>query len=159
MPRGFWSERVLAGALLVWPCVGSIYHQAGRRSTARSRYRASLRNPEGIETARSIERDNVRFGSLADIGEGYQGCPLYPPEADMLIVGIDVCYVPTSWRSATQGAMPPGVFTSCRDVAISRRRLRTSQQPERYSSKYRLAARSDGQLQKDTFDVGFHGLR
>jgi hypothetical protein len=87
---------VLAGALLVWPCVGSIYHEAGRRSTARSRYRASLRNPEGIETARSIERDNVRFGSLADIGEGYQGCPLYPPDADMLIVGIDVCYVPTS---------------------------------------------------------------
>jgi hypothetical protein len=21
---------------------------------------------------------NVRYGSLADIGEGYQGCPLYP---------------------------------------------------------------------------------
>jgi hypothetical protein len=37
---------------------------------------------------------NVRFGSLADIGEGYQGCPLYPPEANMLIVGINVCYVP-----------------------------------------------------------------
>ena len=32
--------------------------------------------------------------TLADIGEGYQGCPLYPPKADILIVGVDVCYVP-----------------------------------------------------------------
>ena len=37
---------------------------------------------------------DVRFGSLADIGEGYQGCPLYPSEADILSVGIDVRYVP-----------------------------------------------------------------
>ena len=33
---------------------------------------------------------NVRFGSLADIGEGYQGCPLCLPKADMFIVEIDV---------------------------------------------------------------------
>ena len=26
----------------------------------------------------SLALDNVRNGSLADIGEGYQGCPLYP---------------------------------------------------------------------------------
>ena len=37
---------------------------------------------------------NVRYGSLADIGEAVQGCPLLPPEADILIVGIDVCFVP-----------------------------------------------------------------
>ena len=28
--------------------------------------------------------------SLADIGEGYQGCPLYPQEADILRAGINV---------------------------------------------------------------------
>ena len=34
---------------------------------------------------------HVRYGSLADIGEACQGCPLYPQEADRLIVGINVC--------------------------------------------------------------------
>jgi hypothetical protein len=38
--------------------------------------------------------EHVCFGSLADIGEACQGCPLYPQEADMLIVGINVCSVP-----------------------------------------------------------------
>ena len=33
---------------------------------------------------------NVRYGSLADIGEKYQVCPLYAPEADILNVEIDV---------------------------------------------------------------------
>ena len=37
---------------------------------------------------------NVHFGSLADIGEACQGCPLYPSRADMLIAAIDACYVP-----------------------------------------------------------------
>ena len=33
-----------------------------------------------------------------------------PPEADMLIVGINVCYVPISdMAQRYQGAMPPGV--------------------------------------------------
>ena len=27
---------------------------------------------------------NIRFGSLADIGEGYQGCPLYPQKGTCL---------------------------------------------------------------------------
>ena len=35
-------------------------------------------------------RTNVRFGSLADIS----GCPLYPQKRTLLIVGINVCYVP-----------------------------------------------------------------
>ena len=79
----------------------------------------------------------------------------------MLIVGIDVCYVPISDMAQRYPRRDASWGSSHRagDVAISRRRFRTSQQPERYSSKYRLAARSDGQLQKDTFDVGFHGLR
>jgi hypothetical protein len=36
--------------------------------------------------------DDVWFGSLADIGEGYQIRDVrFTPEADMLIVGINVC--------------------------------------------------------------------
>ena len=38
--------------------------------------------------------EHVRFGSLADIGEGFQGCPLYPQKRTYFIVGVDVCYVP-----------------------------------------------------------------
>ena len=36
---------------------------------------------------------NVRYGSLADISGGL-GMSALPPKADMLIVGINVCYVP-----------------------------------------------------------------
>ena len=37
---------------------------------------------------------NVCFGSLADIGERYQGCPLYRQKRTWRVVGINVCYVP-----------------------------------------------------------------
>jgi hypothetical protein len=50
---------------------------------------------------------NVRFGSFAEIGEG-SGMSALPPEADMLIVGINVCYVPEADTGknipASQGA-------------------------------------------------------
>ena len=52
----------------------------------------------GAQLRRLLElsppESNVRFGSLADIGEEYQGCPLHPPRADMLRVGINACKVP-----------------------------------------------------------------
>ena len=40
-----------------------------------------------------IAREHVRFGSLADITSG-SGMSALPPKADMLIVGINVRYVP-----------------------------------------------------------------
>ena len=42
-----------------------------------------------------VEATGVRFGSLADISAEL-GMSALPPKADMLIVGIDVCYVPNS---------------------------------------------------------------
>ena len=35
--------------------------------------------------------ENVRFGSLADIGQPIRDMSALPPKADMLIVGINVC--------------------------------------------------------------------
>jgi hypothetical protein len=43
----------------------------------------------------------VRFGSLADIGDGYHGCPLHPQERTCS-AGINVCKVPEPDISARQ---------------------------------------------------------
>ena len=59
---------------------------------------------------RSRTPSHVRFGSLADIGEGYQGCPLFPQKRTCIIVGHQCPLCATSGPSlgkAQAAAMSP----------------------------------------------------
>ena len=76
--------------------VGKDYYQAPDQAEADVKRLCKKLNPE-ISPRASQETPNkifdVCFGSLADVGEGFSMSAL-PPETDMLIVGINVCYVP-----------------------------------------------------------------